>query len=588
VGNMWFYHAAYVNNYHTNDLYKVVKVVTGMTPDGYAVVTTRSYYYSSGNVTTSTEYWKNVGNTFYMDSTSPSWDWQPVYDGMGIDSVHSLYTIGGLGWPITWSPSSVNLFGQAWVGRSRRDSDEFRYKAGLYYGQTRSVASGLGPYYQNSFRTDGFGDFFDTRLTLRAALLDGVLLGDSSYALSIFPRLLACPGVTSTVLGPVEIRNTGAAQINVVSVQSSDPAFAADRQQISIPAGGVGSLSIVFTPRGPGLTRCTITVFTDQGISDEFHVIAEGQAIQVVQPYSNVVADRNAIDFGQVPVGSSRTDSIFFVNAGNEVEIQDGASIPPLGFTIVSNPQNQMSPRESTKVVIQFAPPVGGTYAGSYISNWTGAFRLDTVYLRGVGVGAPMLSLPPGQRCDFGAVLLTFPRDTAIAMANRGTDTLKITSVSVSDDQFLVLAYTASIAPGGQGSALLRFVPERLASVNAILTIRSNSAKASDTLKLSASGRATISIRTIDGSPQAFGMEQNFPNPFNPATVFRFALPEPSDARLSVYSMLGQKVAEVFHLQLPAGSYESEWNATGIASGAYVYRLQAGQHVSAKKLVIVR
>jgi xylan 1,4-beta-xylosidase len=88
--------------------------------------------------------------------------------------------------------------------------------------------------------------------------------------------------------------------------------------------------------------------------------------------------------------------------------------------------------------------------------------------------------------------------------------------------------------------------------------------------------------------PQEFGMEQNYPNPFNPTTVISYQLPVASHADLSIFNALGQKVATLVSKQQPAGAYQIEWHAGGLASGVYLYRLQAGEYVETKKLVLLR
>ena len=85
-----------------------------------------------------------------------------------------------------------------------------------------------------------------------------------------------------------------------------------------------------------------------------------------------------------------------------------------------------------------------------------------------------------------------------------------------------------------------------------------------------------------------FILNQNYPNPFNPKTVICWQIATSSDANLSVYNMLGQKVVTlVSERQLP-GRYKIEWNAGAMASGTYYYRLIAGNFVDTKKLVVLK
>jgi len=85
-----------------------------------------------------------------------------------------------------------------------------------------------------------------------------------------------------------------------------------------------------------------------------------------------------------------------------------------------------------------------------------------------------------------------------------------------------------------------------------------------------------------------FGLLQNYPNPFNPSTTIKFALPERAKVNLSVYNLLGEKVAELVDGELEAGYHETKWNASGFASSIYFYNLRANDFVETKKLVLMK
>ncbi|MEZ4700751.1 MAG: FG-GAP-like repeat-containing protein [Rhodothermales bacterium] len=93
--------------------------------------------------------------------------------------------------------------------------------------------------------------------------------------------------------------------------------------------------------------------------------------------------------------------------------------------------------------------------------------------------------------------------------------------------------------------------------------------------------------------PTEFALEGNYPNPFNPTTTIRFALPEAAQVRLTVYDMLGREVARVFDGELPAGRHEASWNGrtdagATVSSGAYLLRMSAGSFSAVKRMVVVK
>ena len=88
--------------------------------------------------------------------------------------------------------------------------------------------------------------------------------------------------------------------------------------------------------------------------------------------------------------------------------------------------------------------------------------------------------------------------------------------------------------------------------------------------------------------PTSFSLSQNYPNPFNPATRIQYALPENAQVKLTVYDMLGQRVAVLVDKKQTAGFYEIGFQATSLPSGMYFYRLNAGGFVETRKMVVLK
>ena len=97
-------------------------------------------------------------------------------------------------------------------------------------------------------------------------------------------------------------------------------------------------------------------------------------------------------------------------------------------------------------------------------------------------------------------------------------------------------------------------------------------------------------------APKAFALDQNFPNPFNPTTTIYYQLPTDSRVSIVVYDLLGREVRRLVDETKEAGYHEERFNAAGIASGVYFYRMTAeplsgggrNNYVSTKKLVVLR
>ena len=102
---------------------------------------------------------------------------------------------------------------------------------------------------------------------------------------------------------------------------------------------------------------------------------------------------------------------------------------------------------------------------------------------------------------------------------------------------------------------------------------------------VSGTGRSKISTVRL---PMEFGLDQNYPNPFNPTTTISYQLPEASRVTLTVFNTAGQEVALLIDGQVSAGFHTIQWNASGMASGVYFYRIKAGRFTDMKRMVVLK
>jgi hypothetical protein len=99
----------------------------------------------------------------------------------------------------------------------------------------------------------------------------------------------------------------------------------------------------------------------------------------------------------------------------------------------------------------------------------------------------------------------------------------------------------------------------------------------------------TVDVEKVEEEiPQRFTLYQNYPNPFNPTTTIKFALPVASRVKINVYNSLGQLVETLVDKEMESGYHEVNFNASSLASGVYLYQLQAGEYISVKKMLLIK
>ncbi|MBX2991518.1 MAG: T9SS type A sorting domain-containing protein [Bacteroidetes bacterium] len=209
--------------------------------------------------------------------------------------------------------------------------------------------------------------------------------------------------------------------------------------------------------------------------------------------------------------------------------------------------------------------------------------------------GSPVPVSAPGQRPagyhnfasdDEGRIFVVY--QSSVAASGRGwylvhgkngafSDTLQVADLPPG----YVTRNTSAIAARGNGEIAVTYSPGAVR----------NSVVVCDIFMKRGTIQTTI-VREEGGQPVSFALHQNYPNPFNPTTTIKFSLPSSGSmlhgTSLRVYDVLGREVTTLVNENLQAGNYEVTFDAAGLASGVYIYRLQAGEFSTSARMILMR
>ncbi len=205
-------------------------------------------------------------------------------------------------------------------------------------------------------------------------------------------------------------------------------------------------------------------------------------------------------------------------------------------------------------------------------------------------------SAPAARSCASPAAATPPRRSQPIndAQLVAGSDSLHLDLNAVfSDADGDALTYAASSSDDAVASATLSgslLTVRPLTVGNATITVTAEDGRG---------GRAetafTVSVptgvaveRLGDEVPQAYGLAQNYPNPFRASTAIRFEVPQAGRVQVAVFDVLGRRVATLVEGEWLPGRYVVEWAAASMPSGVYVCRMGAGGYVETKPMVLIR
>ena len=172
------------------------------------------------------------------------------------------------------------------------------------------------------------------------------------------------------------------------------------------------------------------------------------------------------------------------------------------------------------------------------------------------------------------AITLDIPASTdeALTITSHLPKDWVVTSGQLNDQTYrIVLAGTSALAQ------------------DTLLTLgNSTSLLPTATYQVNESPFTSLTQQQIDETPSTFALHQNYPNPFNPSTTIQYMLPEDAELTLTVYDMLGREVALLVDGAQKAGTHTLRFDASHLASGTYLYRIETAQFTTTRQMILVK
>lgn len=192
---------------------------------------------------------------------------------------------------------------------------------------------------------------------------------------------------------------------------------------------------------------------------------------------------------------------------------------------------------------------------------------------------------------DFGIVPVGESSTLSFNITNNSNEVVNINSVFCRDSRFSFVQQLPIVIPShGSVNLSVKFSPDQEGAFLSTIHLRSQTPgqRIAKVLRLVGYTDSTYTGIIDINSPIEFTLSQNYPNPFNPLTRIRYSIPVSSLVKLQVYDILGREVETIVKTEQAAGNYEVEFNGANLSSGLYIYRISAGNFISAKKMLLLK
>ncbi len=385
-------------------------------------------------------------------------------------------------------------------------------------------------------------------------------------------------GVTEDTDKPILITNPGTATLVVDAVQTTHPAFSFSPSSFSLEAGASMQGTVTFSPPTYGLTEAELH-FSHNTVASPSVLSVKG-----IAEVKSVVLEPNEVDFGEVAQFQEMSLPVAITNNGVEsVSISSIRSSNP--HFLVADTSLVLQGSEQVSLTVNLSSTLTDEQSGFIIVESDAITRSDSISVKGSRQTAPLLSINTAN-IVLGEVPAGVEVDTMFQIVNQGLDTLQISSIASSNEDFIPSSTSLTVLPAASMDLGIKFLATKPGSNWATIRLESNALSSPDTLYIAAQVVSTVSVVAAD-NPAVFSLGQNYPNPVFQSTSIPFELPETAEVNIVLYDALGRKIMTLLDRSMPPGQHAIGLDASKLTNGVYVYRIAtAGKELSKVMIVL--
>lgn len=385
-------------------------------------------------------------------------------------------------------------------------------------------------------------------------------------------------GVSSTL--SVTVTNASSSSIFFDNIYTGTSNFVRDLSSVTLSAGSSVTVQVTFTAPALGTFRDSLFLHNNSSLL-LMKVPLSGTA-----PAPLLQASPASLDFGDVTVWTGKPLTVTLSNADlNNGSVSNVTSTTGLFSAAPSS--GPITASSSLDVTVTFTPTSYGLVKDTLRFN--GALAGGTFMVPVTGRSPLPVLTSSVVSLNFGNVIIGGAKILQFTLSNSTVNPVEIDAIANTNPQFFVEPADGVIAPNGSLTVTAMFAPSVAGTVVDTILVVSNATVSPLNIPIAGTGGTSADVvKPAEDVPVAYALEQNYPNPFNPTTDITFALPQAGHVVLQVLDLLGREIATVSDGWQDAGIHRVRFNAAGLSSGIYLYRLRAGAFTAARKMAILK